>query len=370
MRVLHVVTDLQIGGAETALFRLVTQGYVHELEHRVVSLTGWGPIGDALRESGVSVQPHGTRRDTAWWSHLFEAYRPSLVHTWLIHANLLGSWVAGRRGVPTVWSIRHGRLRRGDASWRTRALIRLGGLASRRLAGAIVSCSWAAAREHVDLGYPEEKIRVIPNGFDLGGERLGPEARPWLRGELGLPADAVVIGMVARWDPMKDHPTFIEAAARVASRRPRVHFVLAGRQIDRANASLCRALAARGLTRRVHLLGERDDSQRVIAALDVLTLTSTSEGFPNVLGEAMAHGVPCVATDVGDCARILDNAGIVLPPRDPEAVAVAWQHLVDGGADFRSALGARGRARAERLFDIRGVALAYANVYRELAEAA
>jgi glycosyltransferase involved in cell wall biosynthesis len=211
-------------------------------------------------------------------------------------------------------------------------------------------------------------MRVIPNGFDLSRFRPHAEARLRLRKHLGLASDAEVIGMIARFMPgEKDHATFLEAAARLRRRRAGVHFLLCGRGMSSDNVKLVAEISGRGLTESVHLLGERDDIPEVTAALDVATLASLVEGFPNVVGEAMACGVPVVATDVGDCREIIGDAGIVVPPRDPEALAEAWRNLLEAGREGRERIGLRGRERVAELYELGKIVRQYEDLYEELA---
>jgi len=148
-----------------------------------------------------------------------------------------------------------------------------------------------------------------------------------------------------------------------------VHFVLAGRGVDRGNEALARRVAELGLNERVHLLGERDDIPRLTAALDVATCSSSGEGFPNLIGEAMACGVPCVSTDVGDAAWMLGRTGVVVPAKDPAALAGGWRRLVAAGPQARSGLGAAARKRVEQCFTLAGAVARYERLYEDLARA-
>ena len=211
------------------------------------------------------------------------------------------------------------------------------------------------------------RTQVIPNGFDPTAFRPDPDSRIAFRAELGLPPDTPLVGMVARVDPQKDHRTFVAAAARLHARLPNVHFVFCGNGSEKAIAELTGWIERDGLRQVCHVLGERNDIPRVAAALDVATLSSAfGEGFPNVLGEAMACEVPCVATDVGDSAYVLGDSGRIVPPRDPDALAGAWGELLTAGDDVRKALGQRGRRRIVDNFSISRVARSYEAAYRSV----
>ena len=144
-----------------------------------------------------------------------------------------------------------------------------------------------------------------------------------MRRELGLSENVILVGLIARFDAMKDHETFFKAAGLLIRRLPGVHFMLAGAGVSIENAPLARMVCKNGLNGAVHLVGPRDDVPRLTAALDLGTSASIGEGFCNAIGEAMACAVPCVATDVGDAARIVADTGRVVPPRNPEALAAA-----------------------------------------------
>ena len=210
---------------------------------------------------------------------------------------------------------------------------------------------------------------VIPNGFDLEGFKPDSSARVSVRTELGIGPNHPVIGLVARFDPQKDHRSFIDAASILAARLPSAWFVLCGDDVTWDNQELARWIDDAGIRDRVYLLGRRDDIARLLNAFDVASLSSAyGEGFPNVVGEAMACGVPCVVTDVGDSAWIVGDTGRVVPIRDPKALADSWLALVEAGQQARQMLGARARARIIEQFDLEVIAGRYAKLYCELAQ--
>jgi glycosyltransferase involved in cell wall biosynthesis len=207
---------------------------------------------------------------------------------------------------------------------------------------------------------------VIPNGTDVATFRPDPMARAAVRRELNLPEGAPLIGLVARFDPQKDPRNFVQAAARLHARRPEAQFLLCGHGMNWDNPALVRWIEGGGIRDRCYLLGRREDIPRLTAALDVATSSSATEGFPNVLGEAMACGVPCVATDVGDSAVIVGNTGHVVPPHTPGALADAWARLLDMPARERRDLGMRARERVASSFSIDSVVERYEALYRGL----
>jgi glycosyltransferase involved in cell wall biosynthesis len=362
--VLHLITGLETGGAEHTLARLVARLDGERHRSIVVSLTGLGAVGPMLEEAGISVfsldigrgrpDPRGVFRLV----RLLRRVRPDVLQTWLYHADLLG--LLARPAVPfcrLFWNIRC------TESIEAGLVRRL--LAARSHApDAVVVNSRAGRRFHEAIGYRPRRWVFIPNGCDTQVFRFDPGARTSVRGELGIPDNAVAIGLPARFHPMKDHTTFLAAARLLASRRPESVFVLAGAGIDRANPVLRDAIAAQGLAARVHLLGERRDMARVYSALDIASLSSSfGEGCPNVVAEAMACGLPCAATNCGDAAELIGPAGRVVPVRDPAALAAAWEALCALGADGRRALGAAARGRIVDGYDLGRVAARYDALY-------
>jgi glycosyltransferase involved in cell wall biosynthesis len=232
---------------------------------------------------------------------------------------------------------------------------------------AIIVNSEAGRRVHEAIGYRARHWFVLPNGFDTQAFVPDPKARTSVREELGVPATVLLIGMMARYHPQKDHSTFLEAARLLSASRPEVHFVLAGRDIVHHNACLRHQVDATGLANRIHLLGERDDVPRLTAALDVATLSASfGEGFPGVICEAMACGVPVAVTDVGDAARIVGDSGRVAPPRNPRALAETWRTLLDLPAEERQRLGRIARERIASKWSIDEVVRKYESVYLDV----
>ncbi|MEI6985751.1 MAG: glycosyltransferase, partial [Rhodospirillaceae bacterium] len=256
-------------------------------------------------------------------ARMLHRLQPNVVHSYLPVPNVVAALL--RPVVPTavlVWGIRAADMDLAAYDRLSRLSYRL----ERGLAGAadlIIANSRRGKAHALACGLPTGRLHLIANGIDTARYRPDEEARIRLRGELGLPPEAAVIGLIARFDPMKDHATFLAAAELLARNHPGVRFVLAGQEVEDGNPALAGANVG-ALAGKVSLLGRREDIPQIMNALDLMCMSSAfGEGFPNVLGEAMACGVPCVATDVGDAAWILGDTGRVVPPRDPVALAVA-----------------------------------------------
>jgi glycosyltransferase involved in cell wall biosynthesis len=374
IRVMHVITTLGPAGAETMLCRIAAGMDTVRFENEVVSLTGILDLAGKMERIGVPVRTLGmTKGIPNPWLVLrlakwIRESKPDVIHTWMYHANLVGALAARIAGnVPVVWGVHHNSFDPRVNKRRTLLVNRACALLSRRLPARVVFCSEASLDLHRKLGYAPQKLEVIPNGFDLGQLRPNSSARRSLHAELGIPADAGLIGMAARFHPHKDHRNFIRAAGRIHKRIPTIHFILCGLNVTRSNSQLTRWIADEGLSDCCHLLGVREDMPRIFAAIDIATTSSLSEAFPVVIGEAMACGTPCVVTDVGDSARIVDRAGIVVPPGDPVKLADALITLMEAGPEVRRRLGVNARARIEQNFALPDVVARYQAVYEQLA---
>ena len=373
-RLVHVITGLALGGAEVMLYELLRALDPARFRPAVISLTAPGPLAPRIRALGVPVESLGMapgRPDPGGLLRLARALRrcqPDLVHTWMYHADLLGGLTARLvTRAPVVWGLHNSTLDPRTTRLSTRATVRACAWLSRRVPTRILSCSEVSARLHRALGYDPGRMQVIPNGFDMDTYQPNPTQAAAVRAELDLPPGALLVGLAARWHPQKDHRNFIAAAARVARERPGTWFVLAGTGITHANAELTALIDASGVPERFRLLGARSDMPRLTAALDLaVTASAYGEAFPLVIGEAMACGVPCVVTDVGDSALLVADTGRVVPPGDAPALAAAIAALLERPAAQRQALGAAARARIAAHYALPVIAGRYQTLYSSL----
>lgn len=355
-RILHVIPTLKVGGAEMMLARLLPSLDRRQFTTGVVALDDGGSLGDELIKQGITVYTLGkplgafpTPADIHRLAGFCRAFQPDIVHGWLYRANIaahLAALFVDLR-LPVIWSIHYAIESLAAERWRTRAVV-LAGTPLSRLASGIVFVSERSLRQHRLFGYDLRRGIVIPNGFDTMTFEPDLVAPAALRAELGLDSSHRLIGMMARYHPVKNHRGFLEAAAMLTATDPRVHFVLAGGNVTTDNPDISRLVTELGLTGRVHLLGLRHDMPRLLAGLDLLTTASTTEAFPLVVGEAMACGTACVVTDVGDSAELVGETGLIVPPADPAALAHAWQCLL---AEEPTALARRGRAARARIIE-------------------
>ena len=373
MKILHVITGLYTGGAEIMLAKLIETMPASPGASAVISLTGGGPIAERIAGLGTPVTYLGMRRGRLSLLGFIRLVRmmrrlqPDLVQAWMYHANLTAGLAAKFSGrPPVIWGIRQSDLDPRVSKWSTRLVARLGALLSRLLPAKIVCCAENARDVHAAMGYCRDRMIVIANGFDLDKFRPDPDARVALCRELGLPDDAALIAMPARFDPQKDHQNLLQAAKNLCADMPMTHFILCGDSINSDNTLLTDWIAELGLDGAVHLLGPRADMPNIMAACDVVVSASAfGEGFSNTLGEAMAAGTPCVATDVGDSRVIVGDSGRIVPPRDPGALADALREVLRLSDSERHALGARARARIAAHYSLAAISAQYATLYRD-----
>lgn len=367
VRVCHVITGLEMGGAESMLAKLCEALPRDRIESSVVALRGGGPLASRIRNAETHVDEIGLRpgrlpgpRSLLRVREAIRRSRADVVQGWMYHANLAST--ASRPGVPVIWNVRQTLYDMRRERRLTRLVIRASAWLS-ALPDAILYNSLVAARQHEAAGFRADRTTIVPNGFDVSRFAPSAQARDEVRSELGLAPSAPLVGLIARAHPMKDHEMFLDAATRIAETNPDVHFLLVGEGTESIGASI----SSMDLKRRVRALGARADIPRLTASLDVACSASAwGEGFPNVLGEALASGVPCVATDVGDSAEVIGGAGRVVPPRDPAAFAAAVSDLLSDAATRRR-LGEAGRDRILNNYALGTIADRYADLYERVA---
>jgi glycosyltransferase involved in cell wall biosynthesis len=375
LSVLHVITGVIMGGAEMMLYKLLARGDRDRFSPTVLSLLGPGPVGARISAMDVPLLTLGMRQERPLSPAMLRliplarSVRPSLIQGWMYHGNLAASACALLSGrPPVIWNVRHSIHDMQHENRLTRGFIRLGAALSSS-ARAIIYNSRLSASQHERLGYDAGKTVVIPNGFDCELFRPRPAMAGRLRKEVNIDPGRVVIGMVARNHPQKDPCNLFKATALLAQRGVDVHVVIVGPDFDTGNAEIMRAIDQAGVADRVSLLGERHDIPDIVAGFDIATLPSAwGEGFPNVLGEAMACGVPCVTTDIGDSAWIVGDAGMVVPPCNSEALADALGRLVGLGCEGRRRLGAAARARVVEHFEVDAIVGQYEALYERCSE--
>ncbi|MBF0160328.1 MAG: glycosyltransferase [Magnetococcales bacterium] len=372
IRIVHLITGMETGGAERMLHKLLSQSDRSCFDHSVIVMTAGGPMAEAFGNLGLPLHflamPRGRPDPRGLWRlwRLLRQIRPDILQTWLYHADLLGAVIARLFAIPRlIWSLRCSYM---DLSQYSRLLRLTLWLLARlsRWPDVVLVNSMAGQILHQQLGYRPRAWRFIANGFDVQQYRPDEVARQRIRTELGIPAESPVIGMVARFDPMKGFDLCLTTAARLQAERPDCHWLLVGPGVTADNPFFASALADPSLQGRLHLLGRRQDIPALYAACDVVISASVGEGFANVIGEAMACGIPCVVTDVGDSAWVVAEQGLVVPAADAAAMTRACIQLIDMDTLQRQQLGIAARQRIIDHFSLAVIVDRYQVLYQEL----
>jgi glycosyltransferase involved in cell wall biosynthesis len=374
LSVLHIISGLNVGGAEAMLKRLIESSPASTRDAAVVSLTSLGVIGESLRAQGVRVHTLGMSSaldaPLALWRlvRLVRQYQPRIVQTWMYHADLLGGLaarLAGSRAV--VWGIRSTTLPGGPLSaifW----LVRLCAICSHIVPHRIICCARSVKEVHIKLGYPAHKMAVIPNGYNFAAFDRHLASRSKARMDLGIKEAEIVVGAIGRFDPQKDFHNFVTAASGLLAKRANVTYLMVGRDLEWANATLRAWIESTKRAKNFQLLGEQSDIPYFLSAMDIFCLSSKcGEGFPNVVAEAMAMGLPCVVTRVGDAADIVGVDDFVVPVSDPASLADALRRMCDLDPGERKRLGQKGANKVRTEYGIENIRKKYEEVYAEVA---
>ena len=355
--ILHLISTLDTGGAEIFLLRLVSGMDKTKFKNIIVSMTDIGPVGKSMEDNGISIHALCMKKgipDPGGVIRLFKLIRQhkiDIVQCWMYHANLLGIFFKFLSPkVKILWNIRCSNMKFGSYGMIYDFAVKAGALLS-RLPDYVIVNSFAGKKFHEDIGYHNKNWVVLHNGIDCDKNSERKSKNKALLKGLGLPEDAFVVTSVARFDPMKDHKTFLKAAGILLKKNPKVHFIFAGRGMDKNNEFIKEHMGLIEQKDNIHLLGERNDISRIYSISDLACSSSAyGEGFSNAIAEAMAASVPCVVTDVGDSAYIVGTTGMIVPVNDPHAMARAWEKMITKGDAKLQELGSKAAKRIKTKF--------------------
>ena len=366
---LHIITSLSIGGAETMLLRLIKHKPDLVKSTIVISLTDNGEIGRILESMGVSVISLGMHN----WSSIFKALfklkkiiqneKPDIIHTWMYHANILGgiaAFLAKNKNI--IWSIRRSEFTRGE-SLSTYIVMRIGAMFSNIIPKVIVCVAESGLKNHQNYGYKSDSMIVIPNGFDLEHLKHDPVIRKKIRKELNIYDDEVVIGCVGRFHESKGYEILIASSVEVIKLNEKVRYLLIGRDLDQQNTILTEWINKTGFSDHFLLAGEKHNVADYMSAMDIFCLSSITEGFPNVVGEAMASALPCVVTSVGDVQKITGNNAILVQPKNKKLLSKGLCEILNMDNEKRYKMGLRGRIKIEEEYPLKLICEKYYNLY-------
>ncbi len=318
-KIVHIIIGLNVGGAELMLKRLVLHSQkTGEFQHSVISLTDTGVVGPDLQDKGITVYSLGmgsnlsVPRTFARLRKLLKKLQPDVVQTWMYHADFLGGLASKSLNVDKIiWGIRTTDVSQGPSKLTTH-LSKVCAKLSYYIPDAIVCAAHVSKDYHLSIGYDESKMMVIPNGFDVEALSSTKEEGLEIRKQVNLSPDDIVIGSVGRFNPVKNQKLFVDVAANLVKDFPDLKFMIVGRDNTTENKELMAWIRQYDLTDSFRLLGQRDDVPKCLKAMDVFCLHSKTEGFPNVVGEAILSDTVCVATNVGDVGVLLDKESLAL----------------------------------------------------------
>ncbi|MEM5545020.1 glycosyltransferase [Sulfitobacter sp. AS92] len=355
MRVIHIITSTDVGGAQIMLSRYLRALGSSRKSHSVIALMAQGPISKEFLSAGIPVHHFGLSPGAKSWRamldlrHKLATESPDVIFGWMYHgclAALIGR--VGLRSTALVWGIHHSLADIKAEKASTRMVIRMMAALSHRVDG-ISYCSSTSRTQHEAIGYARDRARVIPNAVNAAVFRPDHGARARLTELCGISKSSQIIGTVARNHPMKDHVAMVRTIAKLRANGRDVHGVLMG--TGQANGPAQAEATVLGIADNISCLETRADVAALVPAFDAFLLSSAwGEAFPLAVAEAMAAGVPCIVTDVGDCAELVGPTGAVVPPRDLAAMARALSGILDLTPSERTASGLAGRARVAERF--------------------
>jgi glycosyltransferase involved in cell wall biosynthesis len=363
MKIAHLITGLGTGGAERQLKALVTDPNKNTLEHIVISLKDEGALGKQLvGHPGVYLYCLNLHKSVSGFWKLYKILKqekPDILQTWLYHADFLGliyGKLAKIRRI--VWNIRCSNMDLSLYSWHTGLIVRILKYLS-PLPDAIITNSHAGRIFHTKLGYKPKRWVRIPNGIDTDLYKPDKKSGQVLRRSLEIPDKAMVIGMLGRVDPQKDYPMFLKAMKNISHNEKNIFCMIAGKDTDSTHWPI--------VPPRLVRLGEWEKVPEFLNALDVMVLSSAfGEGFPNVVGEAMACGIPTITTRVGDAALIVQTESQIVPPKQTGKLILALKQMLSLSAKERQAIGLEGRERILSSFSLPVMRKRYTTFYNNL----
>lgn len=372
INILHVIVGLDVGGAEMMLYKLVTNSNSKKYNNIVVSLTQNNKLTPMFKNEGIKViHLHLTKNPLSLLScvknlrKIFKQYRPRIVHSWMYHSNIISYFSLVGLNPCIVWNVRHTIHDIKHEKHMTKLVIYMNALFSRFIS-LIIFNSKKSLESHEKIGYKGEEHHVIGNGFDTKKFKPTQYSRERLKKELKIPQENYVIGMVARYHPIKGYEVFIEAATLLTKKIRNVDFVLVGKEIDYNNEVLLESLKNNKIQNRFHLLGPRDDVNKILSAVDIATLTSHSESFPNVIGEAMSSGTICLSTDVGGVRNLISDYGVIVSVNDPRKVCDGWERILSMDINEKRTLEEKSRIHIIENYSIDSISTIYNEHYQNL----
>ncbi len=368
MKIIHIITSIDDGGAEKTLYKICKYDTLNE--HVVISLKGTGKYYSLLKKLGTKVYCLNFKfysfRKFFNLIKLISFLKPDIVQTWLIHGDLIGGVAARIAGFKNIlWNIRYSDLDREKVKLSSILFTKILAKLSFILPKSIVVVSKKAKKIYSNAGYDTKKLYFVPNGYDLKIFKNNKNQKLYFRTKFKIKKKIPLIGLVARYDPMKDHVNFLEAISILKKKNYLFFCILAGYRINKNNKELFYEIKKRKLTNSIKLLGQHKNISEFMNSLDLHVLSSKyGEGFPNVVAEAMASGTPCVATDVGDTKFIIGKTGWVVTKKNPKKLAKAIESaIVEIQSKKWQIRCNKAKSRIKNNFDVEKMILSYNKIW-------
>tara|TARA_Y100001934_G_C12369809_1_gene785642 strand:- start:2630 stop:3751 length:1122 start_codon:yes stop_codon:yes gene_type:complete len=358
--VAHIITGLNQGGAEKLLYDLVRLRDKNKFSYHIISLSSKGYYGKKFEEIGIPIYCLNMNIKNLpkilfqFFRQYKKNHKPDLIHSWMYHANLFGSILSKLINVPLIWSIHHASP--FNNSLRTNLVVFLNVIVSYFSPTRIIYCSTYAYKTHSPTGFKKKIQSVIYNGVDTDHFKCNNNLDR---------RDKVRIGLVGRWDPIKNHKLFIKVVSDLLKKNKNLEIFMAGQQINNTNNDLLELLNDSAVTGKIKLLGECDDIVSLLCNLDILVSCSFEESFGLVIAEAMACKTLCVVTNTGMSSLIIGNTGISVPLDDRKSLYNGILALLNLDERKRFELAKLARKRIKKMFDIDNMTLEYQTLYSE-----
>ncbi len=370
MRIVHIITTLGDGGAEHSLYKVCK--YDISNEHIVISLKAPGKYFLPLKKIGIKVYCIEIKNFLSLFKffyliRLIRYLKPNAVQTWLVHGDFIGGVAAKLAGIKNIfWNVRYSNVEFGSAKVTTIVITRLLAKLSYFLPKLIVVVSRRAKKTCENLGYYKKKLHLIPNGYDLKILKPRKSQEKYYKTKIKGTKNKKIIGTVARFDPRKDHFNLLKAISLINLKKVNFFCLLIGTNINK-NRKLIDEIKRLKISNHVKLLGPDSNISKVMNGLDIHVQSSSTEGFPNVVAEAMACGTPCIVTDVGDASYIVGKTGWVVPPKDPLKLAkMIEKAIIEISSKNWKKRSYNSRLRIKKNFDIEKMVKSYNKLWSKI----
>lgn len=360
---------MEVGGAEVMLQKILMNSDDTKFKHIVVTLKSEKKLLDDLKRQNIEIYSLKLNnffnffRSFKSLLQIVKKTKPDYILTWLHPSDFYGVFIKLMcPKVTLLWNIRCSKLIYPIVGFKNILLVKILSRLS-KYPDLILSNSFSGIKEHIRLGYKPKEIKIIPNGFDLKYYSPNHNLGKFYRKEFRLNQNDFVIGFVGKYNKIKGIEKFILTANVALKKFSNWKFVLIGRDLTYENKDLINLLKKYKIGQNFRLLGERQDVNKILCSCDILSLTSSSEGFPNVIGEAMSCGVPCVSTDVGDCKLIIGETGIISKFNKPQNIFNDWLNMYKMLKNNSSALKKSTRARIKKYYEISFIIKQYEKLF-------